>query len=70
MRYIRIAKRQPYTEKTKAEKVYVTLKLEKFTDKPRLHAFIYTRCANFTYVYNLHPGVFLGMWTQLHICKS
>ena len=31
MRYIRIAKRQPYTEKTKAEKVYVTLKLEKFT---------------------------------------
>ena len=31
MRYIRIAKRQPYTEKTKAEKVYVTSKLEKFT---------------------------------------
>ena len=22
------------------------------------------------YMYNLHPGVFLGMWTQLHICKS
>ena len=31
MRYIRIAKRQPYTEKTKAEKVYVRLKLEKIT---------------------------------------
>ena len=39
--------------------------------KPRLHALIYTRCANYTYsMYNLHPGVFLGMWTQLHICKS
>ena len=23
-----------------------------------------------SYMYNLHPGVFLGMWTQLHICKS
>ena len=36
MLYIRIAKRQPYTEKTKAEKVYVTLKLEKFTVSVRV----------------------------------
>ena len=29
--------------------------------KPRSHALIYTRCVNYTYMYNLHPGVFLGM---------
>ena len=38
--------------------------------KPRSHALIYTRGVYYTYMYNLHPGVFLGMWTQLHICKS
>ena len=25
--------------------------------KPRSHALIYTRYANYTYMYNLHPGV-------------
>ena len=29
--------------------------------KPRSHVLIYTRGVYYTYMYNLHPGVFLGM---------
>ena len=29
--------------------------------KPRSHALIYTRGVYYTYMYNLHPRVFLGM---------
>ena len=37
--------------------------------KPCSHAMIYTRYVNLTHIQNLHPDVFLGMWTQLHLCK-
>ena len=42
------------------------------TLKPRSYALIYTRYVNYKmpYIYNLHPGVFLGnAKANLHMCK-